>query len=421
MPLHLAPCHHLDMPVACAKPLLSFEIVPFQTPALPLELTDQIIDFVAGLKVKKLRANLATCSLVCRAWTRRSRHHFFQNCRLLVHLDNTLLFGKLLRSPSCTIIPYVQTLTMRNNGETFFHQIRDALSLLTNLKSLRLCGWNWDAYGAPPPREFMAGLGSVVELEIDCPNLGDFDHALQMFCALSSLTHLSIRRLKKPKMMCGWRSSPPTFFIPCTPLLATPPQLSSLLIDAPALISILHWLNGAPPCRLTTLEICLPPIDVDDFGPLQQFMQSLSTSLENICLGSSASTLNQAHLERTFQLSAFKNLQTCRFSKLLSERTPLPLDRAISSIVRSITSSSLQNVAFDLDGSRVAGFAFVNWGVLDQFLAEKSRLKSVDFASAKPVRTRSADEDLYTNCARDIRLAFPRLDSMGLLDVQLRR
>ncbi|KAJ7693399.1 hypothetical protein B0H17DRAFT_1199911 [Mycena rosella] len=138
-----------------------------QTPTLPLEITDQIIDFVAGLKVKKLRANLAACSLVCHAWMRRSRHHFFQDCRLLIHLNNTILFGELLRSSFCTILPHVHALAMRNNGESMFHEIRDALKLLTNLKSLRLGGSNWDAHGAPPPREFMTSLSrSVVELEM---------------------------------------------------------------------------------------------------------------------------------------------------------------------------------------------------------------------------------------------------------------
>ncbi|KAJ7497703.1 hypothetical protein FB451DRAFT_1386921 [Mycena latifolia] len=402
------------MPVPCASKRPP-ETATFKTPALPLELTDQIIDFVAGLKVKKLRANLAACSLVCHAWTRRSRHHFFQNCRLLIHRNNTILFGKLLCSPFCTIVPHVQALTMRNNGESLFHQIRDALGLLTNLKSLRLCGWNWDAYGAPPAREFLTSLRHVMELEIDSPNLGDFDNALQIFCALPSLAHLSIRGLKKPKMMSGWRTTPPTSFLPRIPLLATPPQLSSLLLDAPALIPILHWLNGMRPCRLTTLELRLPPLNADDLGPLKRFVSSLSTSLEHFSLSSSATTLTQAHFEETFEFGTFRRLQTCRFGKILPEFLYGSFERAISSIIRSAKSASLQNITFDLDISRVHLFPRIHWDSLDEFLAEQAGLKSVGFVSAKPV-----DEDLYPNCIREIRYGFPRLDSMGILDIQLK-
>ncbi|KAJ7141372.1 hypothetical protein C8R44DRAFT_245368 [Mycena epipterygia] len=410
------------MPVACARWPSSPRTLVFKPPHLPLELTDQIIDVVAGLKVKKLRANLAACSPVCRTWMRRSRYHFFQSCRLLVHRENTLLFGELLRSPSCTILPFIETLTMRNNGESFFHQIQDALSLLMNLKSLRLCGWNWDAYDAPPARELLMSLGSVVDLEIDCPNLGEFDDALQLFCSLPSLNRLSIRKLKRPNMFCSWRSTPPTSFAPRVPLeLVTPPHLSSLLLDTPALVPIIHWLNGVGSCRLTMLELCLPLMDPDDLGPLKQFIQSLSACLEHFSLRALSSKLFQAHLEDTFEFSAFKELQTCRFSNLFPGYLPSALEHSLSSIVRSITSSSLQNITFDLDGPFSDPFidAFTRWDALDRFLAERSHLKSVGFACTPTAK--SVGDDLYTKCVRDIQHAFPRISSMGLLDIHVER
>ncbi|KAJ7693400.1 hypothetical protein B0H17DRAFT_1199912 [Mycena rosella] len=114
-------------------------------------------------------------------------------------------------------------------------------------------------------------------------------------------------------MLAGWRRTPPTSFVPRAPHLVIAPQLSSLLIDTPALIPILHWLNGVRSCRITTLELCLPALDPDDLGPLKQFMSGLGTSLEHFSLSSSDATLTKADLQATFDLGTFHRLQTCRF------------------------------------------------------------------------------------------------------------
>ncbi|KAF7357749.1 hypothetical protein MVEN_00820800 [Mycena venus] len=389
----------------------------FRKNTLPLELSDQIIDFVAGLKVKKLRAHLATCSLVCRAWTSRSRYHFFQNCRLLVHLNNTLLFGQLLRSPLCTILLHLETLTLRNNGESSFHRIQDDLKLLTNLKSLRLCGWNWNAHGSPPPREFLSTFTNVVDLEIDCKELGDFDHMVQTFCAIPSTTRLAIRTVRKPKMFCGYRCTPPRPFVPRDPLLATPPQLLSLLLDTPAIIPIVHWLNGAGSHCITTLEISLPLLGAEDLPPLQQFIRGLNASLEHFTLDAyhKDSELSQGDFERTFEFSTFQRLRTCRFNKLFPALSMYsqtrPLDSAIPSIVRSIA-SPLQTLTFEIEGLPCRP-----WDTLDSFLSQQPGLKSVIFEFT--VNNKRNGCDLLA--ARDIEKAFPRIGSMGILDIRLDR
>ncbi|KAJ6594308.1 hypothetical protein B0H19DRAFT_1094971 [Mycena capillaripes] len=368
------------------------------SPSLPLEITEQIIDFVAGLKLKKLRATLAACSLVCRAWNHRSRHHFFQSCRLLVHLNNTLLFGELLRSPSCTILPHLETLTLRNNGESYFHEIQDALKLLANLKSLRLCGMNWDAHGSPPPREFLSSLTNVTDLEIDCKALGDFDYMVETFCAIPSVTRLAIRRVRKPKMFHSWRCTPPAAFVPRAPLLAIPPQLSSLLLDTPAIVPIVHWLNGTGLQCLTTLEISLPPIeDAEHLLPLQLFVQSLNVSLEHFTLSASSDKdceLSQGDFQRTFEFSAFKNLRTCHFKNLFPEcdYTLGPLNGAIPSI----------------PSGAYRFFRVFPWDRLDQCLSEKHRLQSVILEGPH-----------YRLDTQAIRKAFSRVGSMGVLELRL--
>ncbi|KAJ6489553.1 hypothetical protein C8R47DRAFT_1124716 [Mycena vitilis] len=408
----------LSMPVPLLPP---FSILS-EPLDLPQELTDRIIDFVAGLRVKKLRANLAACSLVCRAWLCCSRYHFFQNCRLLVHLNNTLPFGKLLRSPTCTILPHLETLTLRNNGESVFHEIRDALKLLTNLKSLRLCGHNWAAHGAPPPREFLSGLSSVIELEIDCKMLGHFDHIVQTFCAIPSVTRLVVRRLGLPPLRSALATP-----LPCPTTLTNLPQLSSLLLDTPASMPIVHWLHRAGLHHLTALELSLPFIkEGHDRLPLQHYFQSLSLSLEHFTLSAShihnddGAPLIQDDFERVFEFGAFKNLHTCRFTNLFRDFYPSPLERAIPSIVCSIA-SPLQTLTFETESNAISSFSRMSWDALDQFLSEQENLRAVVFeiapnsdSSTKYSYTRKAILDV------DIEQAFLRVKSKGILHIYIR-
>ncbi|KAJ7680724.1 hypothetical protein DFH06DRAFT_1405370 [Mycena polygramma] len=401
------------MPVPLLPPLSTLS----EPLDIPQELTDRIIDFVAGLRVKKLRANLAACSLVCRAWLCRSRYHFFQNCRLLVHLNNTLPFGKLLRSPTCTILPQLETLTLRNNGESFFHEIQDALKLLTNLKSLRLYGHNWAAHGAPPPCEFLSSLSSVIELEIDCKMLGHFDHMVQTFCAIPSVTRLVVRRLRQPPL----RSAFATPF-PCPTTLTNLPQLSSLLLDTPAIIPIVHWLHKAGLHHLTTLELSLPLFEEGkDRLPLLHYFQSLSVSLEHFTLGAShndaGAPLND--LERVFEFSTFKNLRTCRFTNLFPDFYSCPLECAIPSIVCSIA-SPLQNLTFETESNAIGSFSCISWDALDQFLSEQQDLRAVVFEGSS---NSDSSTKYYTRKAVlnvDIEQAFPRVKSKGILDIRTR-
>jgi hypothetical protein len=123
-----------------------------------------------------------------------------------------------------------------------------------------------------------------------------------------------------------------------------------------------------------------------------------------------------ADFERTFDLSAIKNLRTCRFNKLFPELFPRPLECALSSIVRSLASSSLETLTFELEGSCSETLPCIPWDALDKFLSEKNCLKSVVFecppnnnkGSAFPRATRSLS-------AIAILKAFPRVEAMGIL------
>ncbi|KAJ6617670.1 hypothetical protein B0H10DRAFT_2218397 [Mycena sp. CBHHK59/15] len=412
-------------------PYASTEPLIFNMPALPLELTDCIIDFVAILKVKRLRANLAACSLVCRTWTRRSRHHFFKACRLLVSQRNLLAFDALLRSPLCTILPHVRQLTLENNGGCRFDPLGDALKLLPNMESLRLAGSEWGSHGAPPRRGFMTSLAGVVELEVNCADVGEFDHALQVFCAFPSLRSLAIRGLTVTKD-ARWHTSPPPPFVPVhyvPPANVTLPQsLSSLLIDARALIPIVHWLNWAGACHIRSLELVLPPIEPQNLTPLTQYVQSLSGSLEHLTLCSSLSTLLEpAHLEHTFDLRAFTHLQTLRFNGLFPIGHLCPFERALPAIVTSVPPHTLQRITFGLDGVRADALPQLDWRAVDAALVDVPAVRFRGRTVPRPPPARTEDEvydeletpELHAMCVRDIHAALPRAVARGALDVAI--
>ncbi|KAJ7481386.1 hypothetical protein B0H11DRAFT_2023665 [Mycena galericulata] len=343
----------------------------FNPPPLPLELTDLIIDYLAATKMKRLRANLAACALVCRAWTPRSRSHFFRNCRLLLAKHNTIEFGILIRSPICTIRPFVHQLTMRNHGEFFFDDISDALKLLAKVESLRLAGSSWEAHGAAPRLGFMQSLPNVVDLEVDCPDLGDFDHALGIFCAFPALERLTVNDLKSPKRRL-WRAHPPMPYF--TPSRVTPPlHLTSLNIDCPANIHIFHWLNMRGDTHLTSLHLRLPSFEVEDLGPLHQFLHSQSASLERFSLFASFPLLEQADIERTFDFREFSRLKIVRIGPLFGAILASPMQEALPAIIRTLTSPFLNRLTLELDAARLYVLAIpqVDWAPADNFLADK--------------------------------------------------
>ncbi|KAJ7472694.1 hypothetical protein FB451DRAFT_301323 [Mycena latifolia] len=386
-------------------------------PYLPLEITDHIIDLLASQPVKKLRGNLAACSLVCRDWNRRSRSHFFSDCRLLVRYRNTAAFGELLRSPHCTILPHVRRLTMENNGACIFDTIKEELKLLTGVESLKLSGSNWAVHGSAPRRGFMASLPTVVELDVDCETLGDFDHTLLVICAFPTLRRLTLPHIPMP-LGCREHDSlfapyppytPPAWIRP-TEHLIRPAALSSLSISAPATIPILHWLNWTGSCRLTRLELDLPSETKSwNIPPLAQFLYIARASLEHLKLSSAAAELeNIAHV---LDLSNFKNLRTLCFDNLF-QYAGLSLEGALVSIVRSLASRLLESVSFLFDDHKL--FARIPWSEIDDFLS------SSDFPNLQFVRFSMDGLHTATENASFIwavKSAFLRIGALGLLQI----
>jgi len=70
---------------------------------IPAELTNHIIDYLHADKDA-----LAACSMVCKAWLPRARHHVFGRMRIELSTADRLF--ELINFPLSTITPYVHHL-----------------------------------------------------------------------------------------------------------------------------------------------------------------------------------------------------------------------------------------------------------------------------------------------------------------------
>ncbi|KAJ6561769.1 hypothetical protein B0H19DRAFT_87523 [Mycena capillaripes] len=380
---------------------------------LPSELTDQILDYVV---VKKVRDNLASCSLVCRQWTHRSRFHFFSDCRLLLHYHNACAFAELLRSPHCTILPHVQQLTMVNNGDCHlaFDAIKEELGLLVNVESLKFSGTSWAVHGAAPKRGFMSSLPNVVELEIDCPNVGDFDHALMIICAFPSLRRLSVRQFS----IAGQHQPLPPYPPYTPPAYLSPPLVSRLAISAPTLIPLLHWFNSAASQCVTRLEISVSAdaLKPEHIPPLLRYLRSLSHSLEDLkfVFLDYPRILAPSVFQELSDLGHLKNLRTlhveCRDVALdWLEATEVFCQLGlwlVLPIIQTIKSSIFERVCFVFEDRGMC--SSLQSRVLDQLFSEH-------FPHLKGVRLSGTGID--SDFESLLRRLFPRINARGLLEI----
>ncbi|KAJ7025758.1 hypothetical protein C8F04DRAFT_1127484 [Mycena alexandri] len=385
---------------------------------LPLEITDHILDCVASQRVKKVRATLASCSLVCRGWVYQSRFNFFRDCRLLVHLNNALAFAALLRSPYCTILPHVRRLTMVMNslrvfaqGDTFrgFDDINDDLRLLAAVESLKLSGSCWAAHGAPPRRGFMSSLAGVVDLEIDCPDMGDLDHASLIICAFPALRRLTVHQFSIPENLQLPTYTPPTWIRPNEDHLR-PPPLSSLCITCPALMPVLAWLNWAGSSCVTRLELSFSSLSLGKTLPLRNYLRGLSHSLEYLTIRS-PSLVESRYIHQNFDLRDFTHLRAVHFEQL-HQRELGCLKFSLLPILQSLTSPELETLAFVFEEPKLHNDP-QSWRLLDQFFCQSQLpgLKTVQFSG--PAVQQGVDGALRT--------WLSRTDAMGILDIQISR
>ncbi|KAJ7149577.1 hypothetical protein C8R46DRAFT_1358664 [Mycena filopes] len=400
---------------------------------LPLELTDGIIDLIATHQ-DGVVTDLAACALVCRAWMARSRLHLFRDFHLVVLTKSNLpKFAALVRSQHCTIVPHVQALALHKNGGRVneYDMISDVLERLTAVKRLRLTGPYWDAHGAPPRRGFMKSLPHVVDLEVDHASLGDFHHALQIFCAFPALEQLSIRDTNIDHES-GWGVNPHVPYAPPSYLLpeyVTPPaQLTSLAISySTAVIHLCGWLNWAATCRLTRLELRLGTLKTVDLPPLRQFLQSQRTCLEEVTFIHLLSAVDRELIHDICALTHLRHLHIGPFYLVPASNSWL--QNELPSVLRTVKSPAFKRLTLEVhDGAleSISDYSRCTWPLLDGFLAEKVQIQpSFEVCFFAPVPFSRKPHIAVPTVHREPRATtvitngFPRLHACGGIVLRL--
>ncbi|KAJ7168689.1 hypothetical protein C8R46DRAFT_1350280 [Mycena filopes] len=254
---------------------------------LPVEIRDKIIDY------SKSRRTLAACSL------------------------NAPVIADLLWSPICTIISHVRRLTLVNDGDyaQAFEDIDRELRLLVKLESLRLSGpSSWVVIGWDAGLAFTINLPTVVDLEIDCPDLGDFHQALLIISSPLSAGGASLS-------VCA-PYAPPDAFPPKQHLFAS----GSAFIPMHPRPSVLSWLDWAGFYHIAHLVLHIM------WDHATEYLHKLSHSLEHLEIGGVCrfTHLRSFHLE--FPLSWRPGLRQPTFEGALILITHGPTSPALARV-----------------------------------------------------------------------------------------
>ncbi|KAF9048045.1 hypothetical protein BDZ89DRAFT_1154863 [Hymenopellis radicata] len=165
------------------------------TPALPPELCDMIIDFNHAA-----RKTLARCSLVCRSWIPASRYHMWTAIRLTpTNLDT---FLSLISSNQSTFLPYVKTFEIENAFKKikYYHKfwngwdsIASYLSDLPRLRSFTLSKVSWGLLDDMKwSSSVLYTFASVTNLGLSNVSFHDTPQLLAFLCNFPHLRHLTV-------------------------------------------------------------------------------------------------------------------------------------------------------------------------------------------------------------------------------------
>lgn len=265
--------------------------------AVPSELTDAVIDHVQLDK-----QSLANCSVVCRAWLPRSRHHLFDR----IHLSPESFirwFDPKFGSPLAVIAPYVRILLLHDGltaGPSTMscpkasNDMLSQLSIFTALESLHILNHCGILEATEDVRNrFLSGfvflktlrirhfgvqpLNQIVTIPAACPNLEIF--SLDFVCGLPSMEE----RLSSPIM---------------------PSHLRNLRLSMCDKGSVLDWLLSAqivPPVEV----LCLKEVNDTEIPSVGIFLRTLGPSLKCVKLG--FDVVATGHIESALTLLIFSS------------------------------------------------------------------------------------------------------------------
>ncbi|KAG5646141.1 hypothetical protein DXG03_004380 [Asterophora parasitica] len=351
-----------------------------QMPKLPGEVVDSVIDcFSSDMKA------LGICSLVCSEWLHRSRFHLFST----VHLSSWRIrtFSELIRSPACTIAPYVSQIEISGSSRASkgpqcdsVTTVCDALSLIAShqpsfslrVTSIQLRNFDWTTFDFPDQTTIarnLTRLTSTTRLELHRVVFQDMRSLIRLLDSIPSILHASATNIMFTTYMDHLVSP------------ALPKSLTSLELgpgdEVPAFLRSLAACSGSdavPGIRSLTLY----GLRDEDIGYLSPALRTLRHSLQHLrvvfwegrtCTAQRACAQVQAEedLTRGIVLSSLSCLRTVSLeiedqSRLIDTHTCSPRMAASLPAVLSILASeeledmeiSFRSAAVNVDWSRAA-------------------------------------------------------------------
>ncbi|KAK7050484.1 hypothetical protein R3P38DRAFT_3306790 [Favolaschia claudopus] len=371
---------------------------------LPLELVYEIIDFLAALHPRSLRAG----SLVCHAWLSRIRPILFSTITL--RKKNIVAFIEILRSPNdCSFLPLIRRINAhRLIGDAFdlyFDAVSNDLRTSAHIHTLEM-NLLMSVHGTALLADkafrtgFVTAFPQLNTLELVCGFWPlHTDAVIDMICLFPELEVLQLTDIIGGLVVD----------IPDT---ATPPQkLRSVILGAGAAELILTWFieAGVPPLLDSlTLSAARPT----DTLPVSQTLQRYGRMLRHIDIVISPfhrfTGMVRISLYRIvdtlsiFNLSWVPNLKTLTIRDL----TARPTSEEFIALI-TLTAPVLERLYCEID---ISFHQREDWEIMDAFLSRERfpLLNQVTLPVAHP-----------SECRRATRV-FPLLHAAGLLRAEWR-
>ncbi|KAJ6466963.1 hypothetical protein C8R45DRAFT_481853 [Mycena sanguinolenta] len=394
---------------------------------IPQELVDRIIDNYACDDVHLLK----TCSLISRAWAWCSRSHLFKKLPDLIP-QNVLSLGELLRSPHCTFLSHVRSISALRYtwylNDRYFNQIVADLPRLASVRTLEIPLRT--VYPTDPDAAehafyhtgfVTAGVPTVMHLvftafprvtRLRLSSLLEPTMVIDLICLLPALKELCLQSGYNIDMRR--RGMDPILADP--PLNAVPPRgLCCLELSGDAVGFILAWLNATEHLPNVSSVKLSSEIEYADVPILQTALQQLG---EHGALH---------HLDISLYSLGYGALAIFDFSKHLNLKTVAicdvgwvgPYDLEVGQMLKLITklaAPTLECFTLDIDLSL---YQTIDWSVLDAFLCQERfpRLRTVKIQDQYPrVRTISdTDIDYHSEQHKFLPGVLPLLETAGML------
>ncbi|RDB18300.1 hypothetical protein Hypma_000550 [Hypsizygus marmoreus] len=302
------------------------------TPVIPQELIDAIIDHLFSD-----RSALAACSLVCKAWISRSRHHLLSDVCLS---PITVPFILSLPPPSA-FASYGRRLMIRSMAS-----LPDGIEHFSSIEALFINHFN---HGPATLSRLPSIFPVITVLELQSDLIVTFNLLINFICSFPLLRTLTLSRF--------WLTSPEL-----TPNnLRLPESLRELNIRTPKLNFVLNWLNSLEHTpRLSTIRM---------YDLLEEHIPSVSDTLR--VLGSSLQHLelelwDHAHADIFCEHINFNHNTALRSFTLHNGWPKLFRDLLESGIHHS----QLEEATVTIYADRVPHLDLLDWASLDRLITD---------------------------------------------------